>query len=103
MGPRLTGHPLDPADRTVLATIHQDGSLTGTTDPALRGTIQGALADPDGDYDPRLRAFVPGPASRYDGHSLEWVACIQGALLARALCGRAIGYRRRLPAGHAPG
>jgi hypothetical protein len=103
MAPRITVHPLDPADRTVLATIHPDGSVTGTADPALRRAIQEALADPIGDYDPRLRAFVPGPASRYDGHSLEWVACIQGALLARGLCGRALGYRRRLSAGHAPG
>src|SRR5215217_3586680 len=102
MAPRITVHLLDPADRTVLATIHPDGSVTGTANPALRRTIQEALADPVGDYDLRLRAFVPGPASRYDGRSLEWVACVQGALLARGLCGRALGYRRRPPAGHAP-
>ncbi len=97
MAPRITVHPLDPADRTILATIHPDGSVTGTADPALRRAIQEALADPVGDDDPRLRAFVPGPASRYDRHSLEWVACIQGALLACGLSGRAIGYRHRPP------
>ena len=101
MAPRSTVHPLDPADRTVLATIRPDGSVTGTADPALRRAIQEALVDPAGDYDPRLRAFVPGPATRYDDHSLAWVACIQGALLARGLSGRALGYRRRLSAGHA--
>ncbi len=69
MQQRSTVHRLDPADRTVLATSHLDGSVTGTDDPALLRTIREVLADPVGEYDPRLRAIVPRPASRYDRQS----------------------------------
>ncbi len=64
-------------------------SVTGTDDPALLRTIREALADPVGEYDPRL-GFVPGPASRYDRQSLAWAACVQNALVAR---GRATASR----------
>ncbi len=97
MGKRIAVHRIDPKDKTVLAVIHPDGSVTGTDDPVLLQTIQDALADPAGDYDPRFRAFLPGPASRYDGESLEWAACVQNALFARGLTGRAIGYQWRKP------
>ncbi len=40
--------------------------MTGTDDPALLRTIREALADPGGEYAPRLRAIVPGPALHYD-------------------------------------
>ncbi len=69
MQQRSTVHRLDPADRTVLSTSHPDGSVTGTADPALLRTIGEALANPVGEYDPRLRAIVPRPASRYDSQS----------------------------------
>lgn len=98
MKKRITVHRIDPRDKTVLATIHPEGAVTGTDDPALLRTIQEALADPAGDYDPRLRAFVPGPASRYDSQSMEWAACVQNALFARGLTARAIGYQWRKPA-----
>ena len=99
MGKRITVHNLDDADdANVLAIIHPDGTITGTDDPVLVRTSRDALADPSGDHDPRFRGFVPGPATRYDGQSLEWAACIQGALLDRGLRGRAIGYRWRRPA-----
>ena len=93
MNPHVVVYSLDDPDPAgPLATVHADGTITGTLDPALAHTIRAAVRDPlTTAYTPDHR-MVLGPATRHDPRGRDWPGLVCAALARRGLRGVPVGY-----------